>query len=388
MMRSKLTTITPVHIASGELKRSFEYNKQGSTIYNYALNDVFSQIPESILLDSRFLRDLKNPPQQGSRLAQFTNQVRRYVRYNQMQPAYELECNFDYLEENNISVQMKSLNRPYIPGSSIKGAILTAVYYHWLKSNIKYLYEYEGHRDRNGSIRVDIDQLMMKKYGRDTKFSDFIKQFRNCFSCEDVLLDKMIYMNAVLKHVDLDKQTQDNEKMKIPDVECIHANQEYRGHIITIDKEKAKRLLQIYSGYRYINEFKYYFNYGHLIEICDQYFKDMIGEELNTDNQYGFYSTEGVYNALKKFHTESFKNGFYLRIGHHTNYFFKTVSYLVKKNNPQLYERRFKELFSPKSGNRPPFPDPKTMPATRTLFYDDYYVCYPGVIKIEFFNEK
>lgn len=387
-MRSKLTTITPVHISSGEVKRSFEYNKQGNTIYNYTLNDVFSQIPGNELIDSRFLRNLKNPPK-GARLDQFTDQVCRYARYNQIQPAYELECNFNPFKENNVSVQMKSLNRPYIPGSSIKGAILTAIYYHWLKKNLKYLYKYEGHRDRNGSIKVDMDLLMISKYGGDTEFSDFIKQFRNCFSCVDIIFDQMIYMKAKRKHVDTDKQNQDDgtgKDIPLSDVECIHANQEYVGCVITIDKDKAKRLSQLYGQHNYYSEFKYYFNYRHLCDICDQYFKDMMEEELDSDYKREFYTTEGIYKDLETFHTESIKKGFYLRIGRHTNYFFKTVSYLVKKNNPQIYERRFKELFSPVLGKRAP--NPKTMPATRSLFYDDNDVRYPGVIKIEFINEK
>ena len=57
-MKAKISIISPVHIGTGNVKLSFEYNKHGNVIYNYDLQKLFSYIPEKKLLDSKFLESL------------------------------------------------------------------------------------------------------------------------------------------------------------------------------------------------------------------------------------------------------------------------------------------------------------------------------------------
>ena len=108
-----------------------------------------------------------------------------------------------------------------------------------------------------------------------------------------------------------------------------------------------------------------------------------------------YYVQEGLDKKLNEFYEDTVSNGFYMRIGANTNYFFKTVSYLIKKNDSNLYNKYFYKVFSPKDkpkdepkGKNKAYPLPDKMPATRTIYVDDLYAYYPGVIKIEFYKEN
>ena len=72
-----------------------------------------------------------------------------------------------------------------------------------------------------------------------------------------------------------------------------------------------------------------------------------------------------------------------LRIGKSTSYFTKSISYLVKKNVPELFEEYFDSVFSP-SLSRKTKPEYDTIPKTRVIFDDleQYYL--PGFIKVEY----
>ena len=57
-MKTKITTITPVHIGSGEQKKAFEYHKKGEELFCYDVKDIFFELPTKELIDPRFLKSL------------------------------------------------------------------------------------------------------------------------------------------------------------------------------------------------------------------------------------------------------------------------------------------------------------------------------------------
>lgn len=378
-----MTIITPVHISTGEEKRAFEYKQNCDQINCYLPSDLFAQIPANVLLDRRFLSLLSNPSQNESVRDTLNQQIKDNVDYDRIEPIYQLECHLDEIEGKNVSVQMKSLNNPIIPGSSIKGALMTMILYDWSLKHLEELYRYSG----NGkNFTVD---TIMKNYYNDSSFGDFIKLFRSCFMCQDVPFDDMIYMSVQRNHVDISK---DGNTPPLADVECIKFNQSYTGNIVSINKDKANRVFKRFEGKPFVNDFKAYLDTKKLISIGSKYFKDMISEELDTEAKAEYYDSKGVYDVLNKLKDDRIKNGFYMRVGRHTNYFFKTISYAIKKNNPQFYIEHFNDYFSPKrkpehAKKNVAYPVAEKMPSTRSLYYDGNDTYYPGVIKLEFVNE-
>ena len=72
-----------------------------------------------------------------------------------------------------------------------------------------------------------------------------------------------------------------------------------------------------------------------------------------------------------------------LRVGNSTNYFAKTISYLIKNNDPGLYKECFWQHFAPvKKGKTKP--DERTMPKTRMIYSNGEKDYLPGFIKIQY----
>lgn len=70
-------------------------------------------------------------------------------------------------------------------------------------------------------------------------------------------------------------------------------------------------------------------------------------------------------------------------MGNSTNYFAKTVSYLIKYNDPGLYTECFWQRFAP-VGKGKTKPNEKTMPKTRMIYSNGEKDYLPGFIKIQY----
>ena len=89
-MKAKISIISPVHIGTGNVKLSFEYNKHGNVIYNYDLQKLFSYIPEKKLLDSKFLESLCHLKNGISTRDTMNNFLRMDIDYEKISPQYQL----------------------------------------------------------------------------------------------------------------------------------------------------------------------------------------------------------------------------------------------------------------------------------------------------------
>jgi hypothetical protein len=148
----------------------------------------------------------------------------------------------------------------------------------------------------------------------------------------------------------------------------------------------VKLLKRQYGQEKYFNEFEQYLNIDKLAEVCNNYFRDLIEEELSVDYDYYFYSKYHLGDALKSYKKNE-KHSFYLRLGGNTNYFFKTISYFIKNKYPNDYKYLFSKIFSPASKGMKAKPKSETMPITRSLYNDGKTYYYPGVVKIEYVKD-
>lgn len=388
-MKTKITIKSPIHIGNGESKRNFEYYLKNNIVYCYDINQIFECIPSEKLIDKRFLNALTSK-EDGSKKKYFNNLINNNVDYNNLKPIYCLRGEFSQLSNKNVNVQLKSLNKPYIPGSTIKGAIRNAIIYDIVKNNLEKFYLYIK---INHSMKID--NFIKSLYPNDIAFNDFMMQFFSCIICRDIYFEKMVLVEARRDNVDLNNSSSQNSKLGFENYECIDVNQETIDDFIIIDNDKIKySLTKNYSNYACFSDFIKYLDASNIIKVCSQYFNEIFSEEIAMDNINGYYASEGLDTALRTIAKDNVENGFYLRIGKNTNYFFKTISYLVLKNNPKLYKEKFYQVFSPialKKANKnqkdkKSFSIPKAdkMPASRTIYIDDKYAYYPGIIKIEF----
>lgn len=389
-MKAKISIISPVHIGTGNVKLSFEYNKHGNVIYNYDLQKLFSYIPEKKLLDSKFLESLCLLKNGISTRDTMNNFLRMDIDYEKISPQYQLRADFTEIQKKNIAEQLKSLNKPFIPGSSLKGAVMTAIYYDFISEHLKSFCQYIKKSVKNKN-NINIFNFLRYYYHYPKDLIYFQKLFANCFMFTDVFFDKMVLVHAIRNKVDDD----DEKNLAINDYECIDVKQECESNIIIINDSRKENLKHLYKYKQYYKDFVKYIDIKKIIEVCQNYFKDNISEEIEMEKDNSYYVKEGLDKKLNEFYEDTVSNGFYMRIGANTNYFFKTVSYLIKKNDSNLYNKYFYKVFSPKDkpkdepkGKNKAYPLPDKMPATRTIYVDDLYAYYPGVIKIEFYKEN
>lgn len=115
-MEVTLTTTSPVHVGTGDELRTQEYVFEGGQAYRPNLDRYFREHEEEI---PAFVEDME----QGRSLGQTLTQPHQYARYD-----LDLWVKKHAIGRTPISPFIKTRGEePYLPGSSIKGALRTAL---------------------------------------------------------------------------------------------------------------------------------------------------------------------------------------------------------------------------------------------------------------------
>ena len=116
-MNLKIFMVTPIHIGNGERYTSAEFVVRGDKIIRIDTNKIFTLLNEKS--QEKFIQELEVP--------QF--QIENFIKGI---PLSEIKIYSARLKggiPTEIQEQIKTSRRAYIPGSSIKGAIRTAILY-------------------------------------------------------------------------------------------------------------------------------------------------------------------------------------------------------------------------------------------------------------------
>ena len=167
-MTYKISILTPVHISSGNKNACFLYHPDKNDHFNcYRIEDLLQFIPPQKLLELQPDNASNNGKKDIIKL--FNN----YVNYNQLKPQYFLFYKFKPFSKD-VTEQVKSLNKPYIPGSSIKGAIMNAIIFNLLNDNKEKIKEFLINFNRNLSKNFE-KELLSYLFGKD--FEEIFKLF-------------------------------------------------------------------------------------------------------------------------------------------------------------------------------------------------------------------
>ena len=135
-MKCNIKVLSPVHIGSGEKYTASEYvkskakTKKGNVLKIIKRMDVSNYF---LSLDDdkkdEFLRDLSNP---NFNLKDFDSKIpNTYMKYRAIDKTKK-----EIVPAQEITESIKTLNQLYIPGTSIKGAIKSAILYHRLDDEL------------------------------------------------------------------------------------------------------------------------------------------------------------------------------------------------------------------------------------------------------------
>lgn len=376
----KITILTPVHIATGnDIEMPCYHEVNDVTVNRYRFTDILSQLPPKVMTDPRLLNELSSRQPSKKLLYRYIHQ---YVDYSKLTPLYNLEYTYDEsLSEarNDVSEQMHDLHKPFIPGSTIKGTLLNSWKYYLLKLNYDQIRPNIYKQIKNGQNKnLDFHELMFGE-SLDKDHENFYKELYSCLQCQDIYFSQMELFFAGREGSNRDM----NGSIPTTYKECIPPLQTTDLVLFHFDEFKLNVLKDKYKERRY-SELIDSLDRDFFLKACNAFTKDILDADMDK-KYFNFYeSFVGINEQLNEIKKElENPNTVVLRVGNSTNYFAKTVSYLIKYNDPGLYTECFWQRFAP-VGKGKTKPNEKTMPKTRMIYSNGEKDYLPGFIKIQY----
>jgi CRISPR type III-A-associated RAMP protein Csm5 len=136
--RFQLTPLTPLHVGTGESLEPFEYVVAGDTLYRFTLDNFLLALPRQE--QARFVEVVeRSVPATRRFVSEHVDVAVRVARFTaNVSPA---ACAlYDGRMEGGVAhpevlACIRTGERPYIPGSSLKGALRTALLYHAMEKD-------------------------------------------------------------------------------------------------------------------------------------------------------------------------------------------------------------------------------------------------------------
>lgn len=333
-MKCKLKTITPVHIGSGENYSPSEYinskaklrGKKVDTIKRVDVSKLYSKLNDDEKDDyihhlSSYSMSLDDYFKDKSKLS---SDVYRYTALKKFN---------EQIKVNEIKENIKTLDKSYIPGSSIKGSIRTAIAYDLIeKKDIDKIYV----NLRNGKYRLDkysdkvIENLFFNDdyYKKNPSYSSLMRFLQitdsstvNFPSVYAILTKKATERYDMVNH-------KKNRNIVFNFLETIPAGKTLNFDIIVNYNHDVHRQINL-------REKKTYFDIDTLKETIYNFSKDYIEYEQDFAYNYGFKEFQNFYNDLDSKNT---KKEPLMLIGSGTGFMSKTIGMKAKKLNPSKFE--------------------------------------------------
>lgn len=376
----KITILTPVHIATGnDIEMPCYHEVNDVTVNRYRFTDILSQLPPKVLTDPRLLNELSSRQPSKKLLYRYIHQ---YVDYSKLTPLYNLEYTYDEsLSEarNDVSEQMHDLHKPFIPGSTIKGTLLNSWKYYLLKLKYDQIRPNIYKQIKDGQNKnLDFHELMFGE-SLDKDHEIFYKELYSCLQCQDIYFSQMELFFAGREGSNRDM----NGSIPTTYKECIPPLQTTDLVLFHFDEFKLNVLKDKYKERRY-SELIDSLDRDFFLKACNAFTKDILDADMDK-KYFNFYeSFVGINEQLNEIKKElENPNTVVLRVGNSTNYFAKTVSYLIKYNDPGLYTECFWQRFAPVNKGKTK-PNERTMPKTRMIYSNGEKDYLPGFIKIQY----
>jgi len=360
-MNLQIEILTPVSVGSGEVLSPYsDYVYDKGYVYYLDHDSLLEQInkrPNGQRLIDEFVNVVKgqaksNDPDKIKLKGFLERNGLDYKKYCY----WKLPASEEVREQ--VQLHVKSAGQPYIPGSSLKGAIRTALLTHLLFLDnedkfIKYINE-EKEKSRSFSY---IGQDIFGKFGDDSLKYLQVSDSRP-FNQEDMKIVKFYKFN--LK----------NKKLDIPIVKEVLSQ-----GVSTISIKISEPKEELNKLNRKLSSLLFERNEAVLLEIINEYTNKNIEIELEQLQKFKSAETaeiEKFYRSLlESLKSADKKKEAYLRIGSGKTYYNNTIA---QKLSVQNIERIVKNNF--KKAN------PKAFPLTRTVVLEGGRREVPGWIKI------
>ena len=355
-----LKVLSPVYIGSGNDYGASEYvstkakNKKGEILKIFKRIDV-SKYYLSLNDDEKdeFINDLSTP---NFRLADFDskipNEYRSYFTYN--------KCKNNPGPNQDIGEIIKTLNKAYIPGSSIKGAIKTAILYNSVDfEDVKRVLGKINHSPKGSFLgRREYEDFINSQFSSDNfrnAAQSSIMKFLNIFDSSDAKKVSVYDIFSVMATSPSGNKTYvRNRKTVISFLETIDVGNNLKFKLSTnFDKD-------IYRTLR-INDKKHLIDLDYIKESIYKFSKAYINHELEFAEENSISYLEKFYKKREKLNTPDKPM---LKIGGGSGFLATTIGLKIKEHDDYNFDDYFEKVRSITKGKSYDYCFPKSRKVT------------------------
>lgn len=343
--------ITPVHIGTGEILLPVDFVVHDGVLYVIDVEKLIEFLPHDRV--ETF----------SSMLIQAMN-MQKIFEWLNIKPAdygkyakYVVSCHF---QPSELHVSVKNANKePYMPGSSVKGALRSAICYNLFNTpqSKRWLISETFRRLRRRNAEKSIQDFIESIFGREP----FKRKRKRHSPHYDIMRFFRISDSASVDSNQIEVQkvyvieTSGLGRYKVTDlrmhVEALVPRLKTSGKI-TIDKTLSH---EVYSEYRsWFPKCDVSTNLNTVISYANKFASDLINYEIEFASSYGIEPLMRFYVNLKQNVLQKLENNqFLLRLGWGSGYYATTIGMLLK--DERIF-RRIRERFELGNLHIPVFP--------------------------------
>ena len=168
-----LKTITPAHVGSGNIYSSWEFVKIKDKIYRINFSGIFNILDEK--KKEILLSDLEKEKNLEVFLEEQKIDIQSLIKKHPTIVKYSIICELNNVDK--IREQIKTNNIPYIPGSSIKGAIREALIWYYTRND-------ENLQKLLRIVENDLRKRESKKYIGNNYIEEFFSLRKNRYDAK------------------------------------------------------------------------------------------------------------------------------------------------------------------------------------------------------------
>jgi len=308
-LQVKLTTLSPLHIGSGHVYTQFDTMVKGDYLYVIEIDDTAKLLMKNGKTPEEISKVILEKAQQAG--------IKALIEYYKLEPEtiathkIRLDCSRVSFNEVHGFIKSPLYNINYLPGSSIKGAIRTALlWYHLSKNGITF------NMDNYQQGKKDIDSIENNELGT---FNNSIMKYLHISDS----IDKE-QKQSCLMEINLASLGQTSVYY-----ECLQSDETF-GVLMKLDKERAKDLRN-----------HYLLEPATLINACNAFSEYQILEDCKylKNNNLLDQSLNGFYDNLAQKMNNLTPNECIVRLGWGGGWLSKTFTSLIKDKHSDFFNQ-------------------------------------------------
>jgi CRISPR-associated protein Csm5 len=340
-----LKTLSPVHIHSGEVLKSINYMVKDGRVLIFDEMDVIKAVKENELLSDELLNHFAADNRRAEYIKTLDYFIEKGIIESSIVEKYKTAAinKVGDLSGQDIYRTMRNIFGTYIPGSTLKGVLRTAILYDFLlNKGIDYIKEAINFLNQRRRTPYTIDDYIIYGVEHNNSINRNIQNDPFKFlGIKDVTMQG--------KDIEIYEESIYNVKNFVPGnvIEAIpegNYSDEFEFEI-----RLEERLIN-----RYNEEIISYFNEEELVRVLYQFSKDIIEDEIKYYKALNspLFNTREIIKKLEEIQSKNSLNSPVLRIGKGKGYKSNTVALAIKRLDRDYYLKEIRNIAKPFRYNR------------------------------------